>query len=49
MNTLFEVGNERLKELENSTWMGNGRFLHEDGKLLVEVRIAQVIASEDMD
>lgn len=49
MNTLFEVGSERLKELENSTWMGNGRFLHEDGKLLVEVRIAQVVASEDMD
>ena len=49
MNTHFEVGSGRLKELENSTWIGNGRFLHADGKVLVEVRIAQVVASEDID
>ncbi|KAL3473114.1 hypothetical protein BJX99DRAFT_261659 [Aspergillus californicus] len=49
LNMLFEVGSDRLKELENSTWIGNGRFLYEDGKVLVEVRIAQVVASEDMD
>ncbi|KAL2862202.1 DUF3237 domain-containing protein [Aspergillus lucknowensis] len=49
MRVIFEVGSERLKELENSTWIGNGRFLYEEGKLLVEVRIAQVVASEDMD
>jgi hypothetical protein len=49
MGVRFEVGSDRLKELENSTWIGNGRFIHEDGKMLVEVRIAQVVASEDMD
>ncbi|KAL4784745.1 hypothetical protein BJX76DRAFT_356731 [Aspergillus varians] len=46
---VFEVGSPRLKDLENSTWVGNGRFLEEGGKLFVEVRIAQVVASEDMD
>ncbi|KAL3459592.1 hypothetical protein BJX64DRAFT_291098 [Aspergillus heterothallicus] len=49
MGVHFEVGSDRLKELENSTWIGNGRFIGEDGKTLVEVRIAQVVASEDMD
>ena len=49
MSPTFEVGSPRLKELENSTWVGNGRFLLEGDKLYVEVRISQVTASEDMD
>lgn len=45
----FEVGSARLKGLENANWVGNGRFLLEENKLVVEVRISQVIASQDMD
>ncbi|KAL4993014.1 hypothetical protein BDV10DRAFT_198666 [Aspergillus recurvatus] len=45
----FEVGSPSLKELENSTWVGNGRFKSDDGKLLVEIRISQVVASNDME
>ena len=45
----FEVGAPELKDLENATWAGNGRFLIEDGILKVETRISKVIASTDMD
>ena len=49
MNPTFEVGHLRLKDLENSTWVGNGRFSLEGDKLYVEVRISQVVSSKDMD
>ncbi|RAH41071.1 DUF3237 domain-containing protein [Aspergillus brunneoviolaceus CBS 621.78] len=49
MNMTFEVGSPRIKALENSNWVGNGRFKLEGDKLWVEVRIAQVVASQDMD
>ncbi|CAG8904555.1 unnamed protein product [Penicillium egyptiacum] len=49
VNPTFEVGHPRLRLLENSTWVGNGRFLLDGDKLYVEVRISLVVASEDMD
>ncbi|RMJ23614.1 hypothetical protein PHISP_05518 [Aspergillus sp. HF37] len=49
MSIHFEVGSPRLKVLENTNWVGNGRFLFEENKLVVEVRISQVVASQDMD
>ncbi|KAI9368960.1 hypothetical protein BJX61DRAFT_521528 [Aspergillus egyptiacus] len=49
LNLTFEVGDARIKDLENSVWVGNGRFLFEDNKLWVEVRVSKVVASEDMD
>ncbi|OJK01841.1 hypothetical protein ASPACDRAFT_40653 [Aspergillus aculeatus ATCC 16872] len=49
MSMAFEVGSPRIKALENSNWVGNGRFKLEGDKLWVEVRIAQVVASQDMD
>lgn len=49
MSIHFEVGSPRLKDLENTNWVGNGRFLFEENKLVVEVRISQVVASQDMD
>lgn len=46
----FEVGDAKYKELENRTWVGNGRFIvHEDGTLSVEVKISSVVASTDME
>ncbi|KAL8636058.1 MAG: hypothetical protein Q9228_006504 [Teloschistes exilis] len=45
----FEVGSSDLKDLENATWAGNGRFLMEDGVFKVETRISRVVASTDMD
>lgn len=49
MGLTFEVGDARIKDLENSNWVGNGRFLFEGDKLWVEVRVSQVVSSEDMD
>lgn len=45
----FEVGEPSLKELENSCFVGNGRFLLEDEKFYVEMRVSKLVASTDMD
>lgn len=45
----FEVGGFELKGLENATWVGNGRFLMEEGVFKVETRVSKVIASMDME
>lgn len=45
----FEVGSEKYKELGNCTFVGNSRFMVEDGKLSVESRWSAVVASTVSD
>lgn len=45
----FEVGDPRYKKLENSVWVGNGRFLVNGGNVVVESRVCQVVPSTDMN
>lgn len=45
----FETGTPELKELENSHWMGNGRFVLGENGLTVESRVSKVIPSTAMD
>ena len=41
----FETGDETLKELETSTFVGAGRFVYEHGKpAVVEYKISKVTA-----
>ncbi|KAL3473307.1 hypothetical protein BJX99DRAFT_233993 [Aspergillus californicus] len=39
----FETGDEQYKELENRVFVGLGRFNVEQGKIVVEYRISQVV------
>lgn len=45
----FEVSNPAYALLQNSIWVGNGRFvIHDDGgKITVESRICRVVPSTD--
>ncbi|KAJ6153529.1 hypothetical protein N7470_006488 [Penicillium chermesinum] len=45
----FETGTPELKELENSHWMGNGRFVLGENGLTVESRVSKVVPSTAMD
>lgn len=45
----FEVGNGKYKELENCTFVGNGRFIVEDGRITVESRWSVVVPSTASD
>lgn len=45
----FEVGSGKYKELENYTFVGNGRFIVQDGKVSVESRISVVVSSTEKD
>ncbi len=40
----FETGDEKLKDLETSTFVGAGRFIVEQGKpVVVEYKLSKVI------
>jgi len=42
--TLFQTGEEKLKELETSTFVGAGRFRYEHGKpVVVEYKVSKVV------
>ncbi|KAJ4293184.1 hypothetical protein N0V90_008466 [Kalmusia sp. IMI 367209] len=47
----FQTGAAKYKFLENSQWVGNGRFIvsNDPRTVTVESRISQVVASTDMD
>ncbi|KAI9785104.1 MAG: hypothetical protein M1816_000515 [Peltula sp. TS41687] len=45
----MQVGDPKLKVLENCTFVGNGRFVVEDGKVTAESRVSKVVASTEMD
>jgi hypothetical protein len=45
----FETGTPELKDLENTHWMGNGRFVLSETGLTVESRVSKVVASTVMD
>jgi hypothetical protein len=45
----FETGAPELKDLENTHWMGNGRFVLSETGLTVESRVSKVVASTVMD
>lgn len=45
----FEVGNGKYKVLEDTTFVGDGRFMVEDGKLAIESRWSAVFASTASD
>ncbi|KAL0639487.1 hypothetical protein Q9L58_001516 [Maublancomyces gigas] len=49
MYLTFEVGSGKYKELENCTFVGNGRFIVEDGKISVESRWSVVVPSTASD
>ena len=38
----FHTGAEELRLLEQRLYVGNGRFVLEDGKLIVEYKISQI-------
>ena len=48
LNT-FETGNPALKDLETACWVGNSRFVLENGQMAVETRISKVVPSLDKD
>jgi hypothetical protein len=48
-NYTFEAGHADYKFLENASWVGNGRFKVDEGKLGVEFRVSKVVSSTDMD
>ena len=41
----FIVGEEKLKDLENSVFAGNGRVIVTEGGLIAEHRLAKVVSS----
>ncbi len=42
--TVFQTGDEKLKELETSTFVGAGRFIYEQGKpVVVEYKVSKVV------
>ena len=45
----FEVGEGQYRELENWTWVGNGRFVVEDGGIALESRVSKLVPSTAMD
>ena len=45
----FVVGDEKLKEVENSVFAGNGRIVVGEKGLTVESRLCRVDASTDAD
>ena len=45
----FEVGEGKNKELENRTWVGNGRFIVSDKGIALESRVSQLVPSTAMD
>ena len=45
----FEVGEGQYKELENCTWVGNGRFIVEDGGIMLESRVSKLVPSTAMN
>lgn len=45
----FEVGNEKYKALEDTTFVGDARFIVEGGNLAVESRWSAVVSSTDSD
>lgn len=49
MYLTFEVGSGKYKQLENCTFVGNGRFVVEDGKISVESRWSVVVPSTASD
>lgn len=48
-NLTFEVGSGKYKELEDCTFVGNVRFIIEDGQISVETRASVVIPSTASD
>lgn len=48
-DSVLQVGDPNYKDLENSTWVGNGRFVLEGERLSVESRVSKVIPSTDMN
>lgn len=49
MYLTFEVGTGKYKELENCTFVGNGRLIAENGKFSVESRWSVVVPSTVSD
>lgn len=43
----FEVGNKKYKSLEDTTFVGDARFIVEGGNLAVESRWSAVVSSTD--
>ena len=43
------VGDEKLKDIENSMFAGNGRIVVSDKGLTAESRLCRVVASTDTD
>lgn len=49
-NFTFEVGSGKYKDLENRTFVGNGRFIIGDvGQVSVETRVSVVVPSTASD
>ena len=46
---LKQVGPGKLKNLENCTWVGNGRFVVDKDTIWVEMRVSKLVPSTDMD
>lgn len=49
LTNVKQVGDAKYQDLVNSTWVGNGRFVVDNGKLTVESRVSKLIPSRDMD
>lgn len=49
MYLTFEAGSGKYKDLEDQTFVGNGRFVVEGGKLSVESRWSVVVPSTESD
>lgn len=49
LTNVKQVGDAKYQDLVNSTWVGNGRFVVDNGKLTVETRVSKLIPSRDMD
>lgn len=45
----FEIGSEKYKALEDTTFVGDARFIVEGGNLAVESRWSAVVSSTDSD
>ena len=45
----FIVGDEKLKDVENSLFAGNGRIVVGEKGLTAESRLCKIVASTDMD
>lgn len=45
----FEIGNEKYKFLEDTTFVGDSRFVVEGGEFSVESRWSAVVSSTDSD